>query len=120
MRRVGRRSSTCRRAWLTPDKLYVVAGSASGTNPGTTIGAFTVPLNLDSYTDFTLAFANTGPYVNTFSTLNADGRALAQLVVPPATGLTGVIVHHAYGVIDAFGISCSRASPLRSRSFRKV
>jgi hypothetical protein len=83
-------------------ELYVIAGSASGTNPGTPIGAFVVPLNLDSYTDFTLAFANMGPYINTLGNLNASGRALAQIVVPAGTGLTGVIVHHAYGVLDAF------------------
>jgi hypothetical protein len=81
---------------------YVVAGSASGTIPGTPIGLFVVPLNVDAYTDFTLQLANTGPFVNTFSVLNADGRATAAIVIPPLTGFAGVVVHHAYGVLDAF------------------
>jgi hypothetical protein len=84
-------------------RVYVVAGSASGTNPGTPIGGFVVPLNIDAYTDFTLANANILPFVATFGVLNADGRALAQIVIPPAVGgLAGIVVHHAYGVLDAF------------------
>jgi hypothetical protein len=83
--------------------VYVVAGSASGTNPGTPIGGLVVPLNIDGYTDFTLQNANVAPFVATFGVLNADGRALAQIVIPPATpGIAGVVVHHAYGVLDAF------------------
>ncbi len=83
-------------------QIYAVAGSASGTNPGTPIGAFIVPLNIDVYTDFTLANANAGPYVNTLGTLDVNGRALAHIMVPPALGLTGIVVHHAYGVLDSF------------------
>ena len=95
-------------------QLYAVAGSASGTNPGTPIGAFIVPLNLDYYTDFTLANTNVGPYVNTLGTLDADGRALAQIVMPPLPGAAGVVVHHAYGVLDAFNnlVFVSEAAPL--------
>jgi hypothetical protein len=96
------------------NQLYVVAGSGSGTNPGTPIGAFTVPLNLDIYTDFTLMNANVGPYVNTLGVLNADGRALAQIVLPPLPGFAGLVVHHAYGVLDAFNnlVFVSEAAPL--------
>jgi hypothetical protein len=83
-------------------QLYAVAGSASGTNPGTPIGAFVVPLNIDAYTDFTLANANMGPFVNTLGNLSANGRASAQLVIPPLPGVAGLVVHHAYGVLDAF------------------
>ena len=37
----------------------------------------------------------------TFGTLNADGRAHALIVIPPAVpGITGVVAHHAYGVLD--------------------
>ena len=80
---------------------FVVAGSASGTNPGIQIGAFNIPLNFDSYTQFTLDNANLGPYVNTFGFLDAQGRAQANVVIPPGlTGFTGVVVHHAYGVLD--------------------
>lgn len=85
-------------------QVYVVAGSASGTAPGTPIGALLVPLNIDFYTDFTLQNANVGPFVDTFSTLDADGRGHAQIVIPPGlVGLAGIVVHHAYGVIDIGG-----------------
>jgi hypothetical protein len=85
------------------NQTYVVAGSASGTSPGVPIGLFVVPLNLDFYTDYTIQSANVPPFVNTFNALNAEGRALAQVVIPPAVpGITGVVVHHAYVVLDAF------------------
>jgi hypothetical protein len=84
-------------------QVYVVAGSASGTAPGTPVGLFTVPLNVDWYTDMTLQNANLLPFLNTFNVLNADGRATAGIAIPPAVpGITGVVVHHAYGVLDAF------------------
>jgi hypothetical protein len=83
---------------------YVVAGSASGTIPGTQIGFLNVPLNIDSYTYFTLNNVNVGPYVSTAAPLNADGRAAAQIIIPPGLiGLAGTVVHHAYGVLDQFG-----------------
>ena len=82
----------------------VIAGTASGTFPGTPIGAYVVPLNIDPYTDLTLQSANVGPFVNTFATLNSDGRAVAQIVIPPAVpGIAGIVVHHAYGVLDLGG-----------------
>jgi hypothetical protein len=83
-------------------ELYAIAGSGSGTNPGTPIGLFIVPLNIDAYTDFTLANANVGPYVNTLGNLDTAGRAVAQIVIPALPGFAGVVVHHAYGVLDAF------------------
>ena len=56
---------------------------------------------MDWYTDFTLQSANVLPFVNTFGTLNAAGRAVAQVVIPAAPpGLAGIVVHHAYGVLD--------------------
>jgi hypothetical protein len=93
---------------------YLVGGSASGTNPGTQMGAFLIPLNFDWYTDFTLANANVGYFVNTLGTLDANGRALAQIQVPPLPGFGGATVHHAYAVLDAFNniLFVSEAAPL--------
>ena len=79
---------------------YVVAGSVTGTSPGIPIGAFVLPLNFDFYTQFTLDFANVGIFVNTFSTLDTDGRRTAQILVPPLPGLAGLVFNHAYAVID--------------------
>ena len=73
-------------------------------NPGVQIGMFNVPINADWYTDYTLANLNSGPFVDTFGTLDADGRATAQIVIPPAlTGFTGAVVHHAYAAFDLGG-----------------
>jgi hypothetical protein len=91
---------------------YVVAGSTS-TTPGTTIGAITVPLNIDAYTQFTLANINVLPYVNTAGTLNSVGRAQAQIVIPPLPGFAGVVVYHAYGVLDAFNQLVFASEPAR-------
>jgi hypothetical protein len=91
---------------------YIVAGSTS-TTPGTTIGAITVPLNIDAYTQFTLANINVLPYVNTAGTLNGDGRALAQVVIPPLPGFAGTVVYHAYGVLDAFNNLVFASEPAR-------
>jgi len=95
--------------------MYIVAGSFSGTMPGTQIGAFNVPLNLDAYTDLILQNANVLPFVNTVGTLNADGRGVAAIVIPPfVPGITGIVAHHAYGVLDAFNnlVFASEASRL--------
>lgn len=91
---------------------YTVAGSMS-TTPGTQIGAITVPLNIDAYTQFTLANINVLPYVNTAGTLDAQGRALAQIVIPPLPGFAGTVVYHAYGVIDAFNNLVFASEPAR-------
>jgi hypothetical protein len=78
---------------------YVMAGTLSGTVPGTPIGTFVVPLNIDDYTLFTLQNPNVFPFVNTAGTLDANGRALAQIVIPPVPWAAGIVAHHAYGVI---------------------
>jgi hypothetical protein len=95
-------------------RLYALAGSASGTNPGTPVSVFVVPLNIDAYTDLTLTNANSGPFVNTVGVLNASGRGLGQIVIPPVPGLSGLVVHHAYGVLDAANnlVFVSEAAPL--------
>jgi hypothetical protein len=80
--------------------VYVVAGSITGTAPGLPIGPFVLPLNFDFYTQFTLDNANVGLFINTFSTLDVDGRRLAQIAVPALPGLAGLNFYHAYGVID--------------------
>jgi hypothetical protein len=94
--------------------VYVVAGSMTGTTPGTPVGAFTVPLNVDAYTENILQHANMAPFVNTVGVLNGDGRALAQIVIPPAPFLAGLSAHHAFAVVNGGGylVFASRAVPI--------
>ena len=94
-------------------QLYAIAGSASGTNPGTPIGAFIVPLNLDSYTDFTLANANVGPYVNTVGNARRRRPRPGADRGASAAGLRRVVVHHAYGVLDSFNNLVFVSEPAR-------
>ncbi len=84
--------------------LYVLAGTASGTQPGFQVGAFTIPLNIDPYFQLTIQFANLPPFGNTFSTLDGFGRSVATLTVPAGIpGLAGIVLHHAFATIDGFG-----------------
>jgi hypothetical protein len=81
-------------------EIYLVLGSVTGTMPGTQIGPFLLPLNFDFYTDLTFQNANTLVWLNTFGVLNSDGRAVAQIAIPPAiSGILGIVLNHAYGVI---------------------
>jgi len=85
---------------------YWVFGSYSGTTPGVTlasaIGAVTIPLNYDRWTDITIGLANSAVLVNTKGTFDASGKAKAMIKggpvkVPSAIGL---VLYHAYLVYD--------------------
>jgi hypothetical protein len=82
---------------------YVLAASASGTLPGTTIGSVTVPLNVDAVTLATLDLAD-GPFLpNSYSYFSQTGESLAGVIVPPGVipgSAIGVTVHWAYVVLD--------------------
>ena len=78
---------------------YVLVASASGTSPGTPVGLFVVPLNLDALTLFTLDQANTAWFVNTLGTLNGQGRAQGSLVLPALAGLPSALPTHWSAVV---------------------
>ena len=90
-----------------PGKNYWVFGSATGTKPGVTlpspVGSVTLPLVPDIYTDFTIALANTAPWVKTRGTLDATGKAQASIVLPKVPSALGVVLYHAYLVYDPKG-----------------
>jgi hypothetical protein len=94
-----------------PGLLYVVAGSVTGTAPGLQVDGVHIPLLVDSYTVFSLANANMGPFVNTLGTLDTAGRAAAQLVIPASSnpGLAGTTLHHTMLGFDQLqpGIFCA-------------
>lgn len=100
-------------------KIYLVAGSLSGSMPGTDIAGLTIPLNMDGYTLFSLIRANQPPYVNTFGVLDPSGRATAELHFPPDIAQP-MFLHHAFFVLDlpTFSLELvSNAEPLTSFPF---
>ena len=78
---------------------YRIAGTLSGTSPGTDLGnGLTVPLNWDSFTDWTVRNVN-GPALNNFSgTLDANGFATAVLdtLGPVSASYSGLTAHFAF------------------------
>jgi hypothetical protein len=94
--------------------LYVFAGSATGTSPGFTFGAISVPLNLDAYFLFTASHPGGPPLVEGLGVFDAFGRAntafqLPAGVLPPA--LAGIVLHHAYAVLDPATLQLEAVSP---------
>lgn|GEM_PF-2259255 len=85
--------------------IYYVAGSVTGTTPGTPVGGFTMPLNVDAYTLQMLQNPSLPPLLDNVGVLDADGRAEARVVIPPTTlaAFAGTTLHHAYLVIDPIG-----------------
>ncbi len=66
-------------------KSCLLGGSVSGTLPGTLLpgSLATIPLNRDWFSDYILARLNTPMFTGFLGTLDASGRATAQLNVPP-------------------------------------
>jgi hypothetical protein len=81
---------------------YLLLGSLSGIRPGIAVGPVRVPLNPDSWFDFTLASPNTFPLVNSAGRLDASGRAAAAFALPPGLPreLEGIRFDHAFVVLD--------------------
>lgn len=92
--------------------LFFVAGTASGTTPGTTFGGVDVPLNLDFYGLFTIANPNAPPLGNTFGLLDPLGRAVSTITVPPGSNptLAGLTLHHAGLLLDSGTLAAEKAT----------
>ena len=82
---------------------FAVAGSLSGTSPGISFGAVTVPLVWDPYFDLTIMNFNIPPFSNTWGMLDANGQTTSQINLPPglATVFVGQTAHHAAAVLDS-------------------
>lgn len=93
---------------------YLLLGTVSGTSPGYQINPMlNLPLNPDGWTSTTLAFANTGPFVQTAGNLDGLGIATGALFLPPLSFLSGVTFHHAYvGFSSGTPVFTSNAAPL--------
>ncbi len=94
--------------------VYVVAGSISGTSPGFTVGAVTVPLNPDGYTSQTVSAPNTPPLTASFGNLDAIGLASAAFSLPPLAipALVGLNIDHAYVVLSG-SMAVFASNPVR-------
>lgn len=84
-------------------KSYWLLGSVTGTSPGVSLLGIHIPLNVDPYTDFTIANANSSVLKNSRGTLDKDGNATASFVVPANAAPMGLKFYHAALVFDAKG-----------------
>ena len=99
----GRQSWTIDAGASRGGATYLVLGSASGTRPATPVFGASVPLVFDAYTTATITLANGGPFVATFGTLDAAGRANAAFVLPAMSSpaLAGLRLDHAAVLLGA-------------------
>jgi hypothetical protein len=79
-------------------RVYLLAGSASGTEPGTPLpgGLATIPLNRDWLTNYILGHLNTSMFTDFSGRLDASGRARASLNLPPVPAHGGTVMDYAY------------------------
>ena len=93
--------------------IVVVAGTASGTSSGFALGGVAVPLNLDAYFMQTLGHPGAPPLAGSVGLLDANGYAAASFTVPTGTSsaLAGLVLHHAYGVLDSATLALEAVSP---------
>ena len=85
-------------------RLYLLLGTASGTQPGIAVDGELLPLNVDAYTLYTLQHPNQAPLQGSLGALDGAGRASASFVLPPLVpGTAGLSLHHAYAVFGPSG-----------------
>ncbi|MGE3173955.1 MAG: aryl-sulfate sulfotransferase [Planctomycetota bacterium] len=83
-------------------EFYFLGGSASGTDPGTTLFGVQVPLNLDPYM---LTATGSALLPGSIGQLDPLGRGRASFVLPPlvADAFDGLVLHHAFVSFDGGG-----------------
>jgi hypothetical protein len=84
-------------------RVYVVLGSISGTDPGFELpGGPILPINWDRFTEFVIDNLDSPLFVDFMGSLGVDGRATAQLVVPPdlLVGMENVDFYFAYPLLN--------------------
>ncbi len=83
-------------------KPYFLVGSFTGTSPGVTLGAVTIPLNYDAYFDILLQAPNV-VVSNSLGTLDASGNATASFDYANSMqhSMAGLMLDHAYVVFGA-------------------
>ena len=82
---------------------YLLAGSLSGTSPGTLLpgGLVTIPLNRDWYTDLIIQNLSWPVFKRFWGTLDGTGAATAQLDLgPQSSGYVGAIMSYAFATAN--------------------
>ena len=99
----GHQAFTLDAGMSSAGKLYWIAGSLSGSQPGFTAGGFLIPLNPDAYFFATVDQPGAQTIVNPIASLDASGQGVdAKFIVPPGSpaSLAGVTLTHAFVVVD--------------------
>lgn len=92
---------------------YLILGSVSGTEPGTSLpgGIVTLPINWDIFTDLGLLLLNTPVFHQFMGMLDSNGKATSQFntagPVPTAAGLTA---HFAYALNNKWDFASNAAA----------
>lgn len=88
------------------DRGYLVVGSVSGTAPGFAVGGVHVPLNPDFWSATTIGHPNSPLLQGTLGSLDANGRGVAAIRLPPLPlpSLHGLSLAHAAVVFDKNGL----------------
>lgn len=94
----GTQTLTLEAGPLHADRRYLVLGSMTGITPAIPFGGYDLPLVLDAWTQASFVF-NTGPFGNTFGTLDGQGSTTASLTLPPVPGLS-LSLWHCFTVWD--------------------
>ena len=80
---------------------YILLGSVTGTEPGTSlpVGQATLPLNWDIFTSLVIDLINTPVFSNFLGKLNGNGSATATFdTIAPLPGTAGLNIHFAYAL----------------------
>ncbi|MCB9917023.1 MAG: right-handed parallel beta-helix repeat-containing protein [Planctomycetes bacterium] len=87
-------------------RIYLVLGSTSGLTPGFDLAGYTVPLTVDTWLGFTLANANRAYLGKTLGFLDAKGRAVATVSLPPLSqSMIGTVFAHTAIVMDGLNFN---------------
>jgi hypothetical protein len=89
------------------NRTYVLAGTMSGTEPGTLLpgGMATIPINRDWITNFIIARLNKPPFTRFYGSLDSSGSGTAQLNAPPVPGLIGSTLHFAFALVSPWNFA---------------
>ena len=93
--------------------MFFVAGSATGTFPGSFFAGLPVPLNPDFYFLYTVGHPGAPPLAGSFGVLDPFGTAEASFALPPGSAptLAGLNLHPAYAVLDTTTLQVEAVSP---------
>lgn len=91
--------------------VYALAGSLSGTSPGTPVLGVVLPLVLDGYFLFTVNHANQPPFSGSLGVLNGLGNGDVLFTLPAGqTTLIGITAWHAAVVVDLASLTATLAT----------